>query len=49
VISEHHLSWFRSFTEEDREGTFLSDASCPVVVVADEPAIAPCLALSKDE
>ena len=48
VISEHHLSWFRSFTEEDHEGTFLIDAPCPVVVVADEPAIAPCPALPKD-
>jgi nucleotide-binding universal stress UspA family protein len=46
VISEHHLSWFRSFTEEDHEGTFLIGAPCPVVVIADQPAIAPCPQLS---
>jgi nucleotide-binding universal stress UspA family protein len=41
VISEHHLAWFRSLTAEDPTGTFLVGAPCPVVVVADQPAIAP--------
>jgi nucleotide-binding universal stress UspA family protein len=41
VISEHHLNWFRSLTEEAPTGTYLVGAPCPVVVVADQPAIAP--------
>lgn len=41
VISEHHLSWFRSFTEEDRGGTFVIGAPCPLVVIADQPANKP--------
>jgi nucleotide-binding universal stress UspA family protein len=42
VISEHHVRWFRSFIEEDHEGPSLIGAPCPVVVIADQPAIAPC-------
>lgn len=42
VVSEHCLSWFASFAKEDREGTFLTDAPCPLVVVGDQPTIAPC-------
>ena len=42
VVSERHLSWFRSFTEEDHEGTFLIGAPCPLVVIADQPTIGPC-------
>ena len=42
VVSEHHLSWFRGFVEETREGTFLTGAPCPLVAVADQPTTAPC-------
>jgi len=42
VVSEQHLNWFASFTEEDHEGMLLRGAPCRLVAVADQPMIAPC-------
>jgi nucleotide-binding universal stress UspA family protein len=41
VVAESNLSWFRYFLHSDYRGKYVLDAPCPLVVVTDQPAIAP--------
>lgn len=36
VVPESNLSWFRYFIHDDYDGSFVLNAPCPVMVVADE-------------